>query len=159
MTTFSRKWSSFNRVQSTVQSTSPEDMAQLSLNELKLILSEVSSICDKWYCIGFELDLPVDYLEDLDTQLSDKKIDVGSCLRKVLVEWIKTNQATWPTLTKALSGDLVKEEGLASVLQRKYSGSSLGEHTHSLENQTTPFCRTSGSGLVLLLLQHQSRIP
>lgn len=102
-------------------------MAELSLNELKLVLSEISSICDKWYCIGFELDLPVDYLEDLDTQLTDKQIDVARCLRKVLVEWIKSNQATWPTLIRALSGDLVKEEGLASVLQRKYSGSSFGE--------------------------------
>ena len=103
-------------------------MAKLSLDELKLVLSEVSSVCDKWYCIGFELDLPVDYLEDLDAQLSDEKIDVGSCLRKVLVEWIKSNQATWSTLIKALSGDFVREERLASILQRKYRGSSHGEH-------------------------------
>ena len=101
-------------------------MAKLSLVELKLVLSEVSSVCEKWYCIGFELDLPVDYLEDLDTQLFEEKIDVGSCLRKVLVKWIKSNQATWSTLIKALGGDLVREERLASVLQRKYSG--LGEH-------------------------------
>lgn len=104
-------------------------MAKLSLNELKLVLSEVSSICEKWYCIGFELDLPIDFLEDLDTQLCDEKIDVGSCLRKVLVEWIKSNQATWLTLIKALGGDLVGEGGLASVLQKKYR---LGEHHSTL---------------------------
>ena len=103
-------------------------MAKLSLDELKLVLSEISSVCEKWYCIGFELDLPVDYLEDLDAQLSAEKIDVGSCLRKVLVKWIKSKQATWSTLIKALGCDLVREEGLASVLQKKYGTSSLGEH-------------------------------
>lgn len=109
-------------------------MAKLSMDKLKLVLSEVSSVCDKWYCIGFELDLPVDYLEDLDTQLFDEKIDVVSCLREVLVEWIKSNQATWPALIKALSGDFVREERLASVLQRKYSGSSLGEYHDTTDN-------------------------
>lgn len=107
-------------------------MAKLSLDELKLVLSEVSSVCEKWYCIGYELDLPVDYLEDLDTQLSAEKIDVGSCLRKVLVKWIKSKQATWSTLIKALGGDLVGEEGLASGLHQKYGASSLGEHFNSI---------------------------
>ena len=101
---------------------------KLSLNELKLILPEINSICDKWYHIGLALDLPVDYLEDLDTQLSDDKIDVGSCLRKVLVEWIKSDQATWPILIKVLSSDLVKGKRVASVLQRKYGGSSPGKY-------------------------------
>ncbi len=103
-------------------------MAKLSLDELKFVHSEISSVCEKWYCIGFELDLPVDYLEDLDTQFADEKVDIGGCLRKVLVKWIKSKQATWSALIKALGGDLVREEGLASVLQRKYGNSSLGEH-------------------------------
>ena len=107
----------------------------LSLNELKLILPEIHNVCDKWYSIGLELDLSVDYLEDLDTKLSDDKIDVSTCLRKVLVEWLKSNQATWSTLIEVLNSDIVKGNALANVLQKKYSTLSVGKNCF-MDNQT-----------------------
>ena len=102
-------------------------MAKLSLNDLKLILQEVQSAGNKWYDIGLQLDLSVDFLEDLDSKLSKKKIDVTTCLRKVLVEWLKSNQASWLLLIRALRSDLVKGKKLANALQRKYGVPSLGK--------------------------------
>ena len=90
----------------------------LTLNDLKLIFTELHEVCDKWYGIGLELDLSVDYLEDLEANFS---VDESTCLRKVLVEWLKSKQATWASLIKVLNSDIVKGSPLAKALQRKYS--------------------------------------
>ena len=103
-------------------------MAKLSLKELKVILLELQSVCDKWYDIGLQLDQPVDFLEDLDNKLARQKLDVGTCLRKVLVEWLKSHQATWSILVEALKSDLVKEKRLANTLQRTYGKSSSSKY-------------------------------
>ena len=100
-----------------------ETMARvLSLTDLKVILTELQDVCDKWYGIGLEMELPVDYLEDLDAE----DFDASTCLRKVLVEWLKSKKGTWQSLVKVLNSDIVKGKALAEVLQKKYSTSSAG---------------------------------
>lgn len=99
-------------------------MAGLTPNDLKTILPELQSVCDKWYNIGLQMDLPVDYLEELDSKLSSHKVQVGTCLKRVLVEWLNSNQATWQILIKVLNSDLVKETKISENLQRRYAVSS-----------------------------------
>lgn len=95
----------------------------LSLSDLKLVFTELHELCDKWYGIGFELNLSVDFLEDLEANYST---DVSTCLRKVLVEWLKSKQATWAVLVNVLNSDMVKGSPLAKVLEEKYNTPSLG---------------------------------
>ena len=95
------------------------------MNDLKLIFSELHDVCDKWYSIGLELDLSVDYLEDLDIKHSGDKT---TCLRKVLVEWLKSNEATWLMLIEVLNSSIVQEQSLAEFLRKKYGASGKGHN-------------------------------
>ena len=102
-------------------------MAKLTPSDIKVLLPELHSICDKWYNIGLQLDLSVDYLEELDSKLFTHKVHVSTCLKRVLVRWLKSNQPTWQALIKVLNSDLVKEKHIADVLRKKYNAISLGK--------------------------------
>ena len=90
----------------------------LGLNDLRKVLDELYTICSKWYYIGLRLDVPAEMLEKIeaDTEANDHH----SCLRKVIVDWLKTGKATWLALCQALRHFTIDQAKLADTIQAKY---------------------------------------
>ena len=90
----------------------------LEVNHLRKVLDELYSIRSKWYNIGLRLDVPAEMLEKIaaDTEANDHH----SCLRKVIVDWLKTGKATWLALCQALRHCTIDRAKLADTIQAKY---------------------------------------
>ena len=71
----------------------------------------------KWYCIGLELNLQVDTLENIQHEDSDD----SKCLRKMLIIWLKQINPvpSWEALVSALKGQTVEEPQLAEQIRQK----------------------------------------
>lgn len=81
---------------------------------LEALASEVSS---KWYPFGIQLEVSVDKLDYLRKQNTSDNL-ASFCL--VLVEWIKSGQATWEALCVALASETIGERALAEKLKTDY---------------------------------------
>ena len=86
----------------------------LELNDLKKVRDELHDIRAKWYDIGLSLDVPAEILETITSD------DQNTCLRQVLVTWLKSGKATWLALCQALRHRTVGQVELAATLQAKY---------------------------------------
>ena len=89
----------------------------LSLNDLPLVLEELHDVRKKWYEIGLQLSVPV---EDLESVLSEHKNDQNFCLCRVLITWLKSGRANWPTMCSVLTNRTIGEKVLAGELRKKY---------------------------------------
>ena len=88
----------------------------LVLNDLAVVLDELHDVRKMWYEIGLRLQLPV---EDLETISSEHKNDQHS-LRRVVLLWLKSGNATWIKLCDALSNRMVGEMTMADKLRERY---------------------------------------
>ena len=86
----------------------------LGVNDLLKVLDELYDIRAKWYDIGLRLNVPVETLEKI------KAPDDNSCLRQVLIIWLRSGKATWLDLCQALRHRTLGQGRLADSLQAKY---------------------------------------
>ena len=72
----------------------------------------------KWYCIGLELNLQVDTLENIKHQ----EMDDSNRLREMLIIWLKQVNPlpSWEALVSALKGLTVEEPQLAEQIRQKH---------------------------------------
>ena len=88
----------------------------LVLNDLAIVLDELHDVRKMWYEIGLRLQVSV---EDLETISSEHKSDQHS-LRRVVLLWLKSRNATWSVLCNALNNRTVGEMSLADKLRKRY---------------------------------------
>ena len=90
----------------------------LGVNDLSCVQEKLLDVSHKWFNIGLKLKLSVGTLERLRNQYPD----VSTCLREILLEWLKKVDppSTWEGLACALESRVVGEARLAEQL-RKYS--------------------------------------
>ena len=96
------------------------EQLELSIGDLVYVRDEIYNARTKWYDIGLHLRIPVD---DLDAIRRDPTLMVGDPLCEVLKHWLKTAvepKPTWSALIEALRSRTVREDALASELEKKY---------------------------------------
>ena len=86
----------------------------LGVNDLVKVLDELYDVRDKWYDIGLRLNVPAETLEKI------KAPDDNSCLRQVLIIWLRSGKATWIDLCQVLRHRTIDQEKLADSLLAKY---------------------------------------
>lgn len=91
---------------------------RLSMDDLKLVLEELVEISARWYTLGLQLSLPVGFLDSLK---SASIFSCTDCLREVLAYWLKSGNASWATLYRALMSRTVHHLALAHRLLMKYN--------------------------------------
>ena len=96
----------------------------LGLNDLALVFEKVYDVRSQWYDLGIVLFLPIKVLEVISREYRG---DPRSCLRDVLIEWLKSGNATWTALCEALSSPIIGMQGLSLQLEEKY----ILPHTHT----------------------------
>lgn len=89
----------------------------MNLEDLGIVLTELFGVREKWFNIGLQLSVPV---KDLQQIFSEHKNDHSTALRLMLVKWLEMGEASWKSLSRALSGQIVEESTLAKKLQQKY---------------------------------------
>ena len=89
----------------------------MNLEQLGPVLTELFVVKEKWFNIGLQLSVPV---KDLQQIFNEHKSDHGTGLRLMLVKWLESGKASWKSVTKALSCQIVGESSLAKTLQQRY---------------------------------------
>ena len=91
---------------------------QLSVNDLPVVMEELSDIRANWYNIGLQLRLRVGTLDAIKEQYDDP----SHCLRETLKTWLKTcpSPPTWKNIVEALRSRIIGEVRLAADLEQKY---------------------------------------
>ena len=91
----------------------------LTLDDLRLVLTELLPIRDRWYNIGLQLLVPVTELRKIELEY---KTDHTTCLRKMLIKWLESGHANWRSLCDALHSPLVlgEDAALVNTLMKKY---------------------------------------
>ena len=91
----------------------------LSLKDLRVVLTELHKVRDKWYNLGLQLQVSVIELQKIEAEY---KTDTGTCLRKMLIKRLELGNASWESLCEALQSTLVLggDAALAITLQKKY---------------------------------------
>ena len=87
------------------------------MEDLGIVLTELFGVREKWFNIGLQLSVPV---KDLQRIFSEHKNDHSTALRLMLVKWLEMGEASWKSLSRALSSQIVEESTLANKLQQKY---------------------------------------
>ena len=93
----------------------------MNLEDLGIVLTELFVVKEKWFNIGLQLSVPV---KDLQWIFSEHKNDHSTGLRLMLIKWLEMGEASWKSLSKALSSQIVEESALAKKLQQKYCSST-----------------------------------
>ena len=89
---------------------------KLTTADIKTILEELANeAASKWYQIGIQLEVSLDLLNTLRQQNSSDDTTKLCC---VLVPWLKSGQASWEALCRALESDTVGEKALAERLKK-----------------------------------------
>ena len=86
----------------------------LGVNDLVTVLDELYDVRARWYDIGLRLNVPAETLEKI------KAPDDNSCLRQVLIIWLRSGKATWTNLCQALRHRTIEQRKLADSLLAKY---------------------------------------
>ena len=89
----------------------------MNLEDLGIVLTELFEIREKWFNIGLQLSVPVKYLQQI---FSEHKNDHSTGLRLMLIKWLEMGEASWKSLSLALSSQIVEESTLAKKLLQKY---------------------------------------
>ena len=106
--------------------------SKLNTRDLSKVRNEVLSAAAKWYDIGLELGMSVDYLDTVKKENDDQK----DCLREMLRQWLSgvDPEPSWESLVAALRIPVVNYPALASEIELKFCGVSV----ESIENQMQP---------------------
>ncbi|MCG8625590.1 MAG: hypothetical protein MJE68_26770 [Proteobacteria bacterium] len=91
----------------------------LKVNDLVKVLDELYDVRDRWYDIGLRLNVPAETLEEI------RAPNDNSCLRQVLVIWLKSGKATWTDLCQVLRHRTIDKGELADSLLAKYQTGSI----------------------------------
>ena len=91
---------------------------QLSVDDLPVVMEELSDIRVKWYDIGLQLRMSVGTLDAIKEQYNDP----SHCLREALKTWLKTcpSPPTWSNIIDALRSTTVGEVRLAADLEQNH---------------------------------------
>ena len=100
----------------------------LVLNDLAVVLDELHDVRKLWYEIGLRLNVSV---EDLETISSEHKSDQHS-LRRVVLLWLKSGNATWCDLCKALRNRTIGKSALGDSLRERYCQGRIVDRTLGL---------------------------
>ena len=77
---------------------------------------ELYDVRAKWYDIGLWLNVTAEELEKIKANDHND----NSCLRQVLIIWLRSGKATWLDLCQALHHRTIGQGQLADSLQAKY---------------------------------------
>ena len=81
---------------------------------LKAAINALNPVCDKWYKIGVQLEVPIPNLKNIDRDSMDRLCDT-------LDYWMKTDPSpSWRQLVDALEAPSVGETKLAKEIEQKY---------------------------------------
>ena len=101
--------------------------------DLKSLHCELHSVCDKWFSLGVQLQVPIETLKSIRRE----NLPMTERLLEMLTVWLKcTNPPpTWNILTEALESPPVGEKLLAQQLRDKYCPQTEGEVAHGYPTQ------------------------
>ena len=87
------------------------------MDDLGLLLEELTVVCEQWYYLGLQLKVRLETLDIIRAQI----FDPINQLLELLKTWLTTSDNTsWKTLTGALRSRSVGKSQLAADLQKKY---------------------------------------
>ena len=87
------------------------------MNDLGLLLEELTVVCGQWYYLGLQLKVNVGALDTI----SEQSHDPINLLLEMLKAWLTSSDNTsWKTLVDALRSRSVGKSQLAADLQKKY---------------------------------------
>ena len=95
------------------------NIGQLTIGDLKIVLSEIWDARSKWINIGIQLNL---IMTDLEAIKEANSSDIGKCFTDMLTLWLKqvNPPPTWSTLVTALKEPPVGLEHLSEVVAKKH---------------------------------------
>ena len=101
--------------------------------DLKSLHCELHPVCDKWFSLGVQLQVPIETLKSIRRE----NLPMTERLLEMLTVWLKcTNPPpTWNILTEALESPPVGERLLAQQLRDKYCPQTEGGVTHGYPSQ------------------------
>ena len=101
--------------------------------DLKSLHCELHPVCDKWFSLGVQLQVPIETLKSIEAEHNQ----MSRRLLEMLTVWVKcTNPPpTWSILTEALESPPVGERLLAQQLRDKYCPQTEGGVTHGYPTQ------------------------
>ena len=101
--------------------------------DLKSLHCELHPVCDKWFSLGVQLQVPIETLKSIRRE----NLPMTEQFLEMLTVWLKcTNPPpTWNTLTEALESPPVGERLLAQQLRDKCCPQNEGEVTHGYPSQ------------------------
>ena len=104
-------------------------MLHVGQGDLKSLHCELHPVCDKWFSLGVQLQVPIETLKCIRRE----NLPMTEQLLEMLTVWLKcTNPPpTWNILTEALESPPVGESLLARQLRDKYCIQNEGGVTHS----------------------------
>ena len=81
---------------------------------LKAVTNALHSVCDKWYKIGVQLEVPIPNLKNIARDSMDPLCDI-------LDYWMRNNPSpSWRHLVDALKAPSVGENRLAEEIEKRY---------------------------------------
>lgn len=100
----------------------------LTLDDLQLVIKELSPAANKWHSIGTQLGLNELELKSIESNHPRQHLD---CLRDVIFKWLYLSDGPpeigtarrWASLIEALRSPSVGETQLADQLTKKYGSS------------------------------------
>ena len=108
-------------------------MLHVGQGDLKSLHCELHPVCDKWFSLGVQLQVPIETLKCIRRE----NLPMTEHLLEMLTVWLKcTNPPpTWNILTEALESPPVGERLLAQQLRDKYCPQTEGGVTHGYPTQ------------------------
>ena len=102
--------------------------------DLKFLHCELYPVSDKWYSLGVQLEVPIETLRCIRSDIHT----VAERLLEMLTVWLKcTNPPpTWSVLIEALESHPVGEKHLAKQLRDKYCPKTVEGVTHHYPTQS-----------------------
>ena len=81
---------------------------------MKTVVNALHSVCDKWYKIGVQLEVPIPNLNNIGRNSMDPLFDI-------LDYWMRNNPSpSWRHLVDAMKAPSVGENQLAGEIEKKY---------------------------------------
>ena len=108
-------------------------MLHVDQGDLKSLHCELHPVCDKWFSLGVQLQVPIEILKCIRRE----NLPMTERLLEMLTVWLKcTNPPPiWNILTEALESRPVGERLLAQQLRDKYCPQTEGGLTHGYPSQ------------------------
>ena len=101
--------------------------------DLKSLHCELHPVCDKWFSLGVQLQVPIETLKSIQRE----NLPMTEQFLEMLTVWLKCTSPppTWNILTEALESPPVWEKLLAQQLRDKYCPQTEGGVTQGYPTQ------------------------